>query len=135
MAGRFISKDPIGFKGGDMNLYGYVGNNPVNFIDPSGLAGIYGQFGDQVSGHVGIAGLSVSGGLATSSGGQTCHYETTCLRIGPGIYADACVNGVSSDIKHKLLYVTDVFLTNLRPGLHNTEFDPPYTLYDEANFH
>ncbi|MBI3377424.1 MAG: RHS repeat protein [Nitrospirae bacterium] len=36
--GRFISKDPIGFGGGDVNLYRYVGNNPVNFVDPEGLA-------------------------------------------------------------------------------------------------
>jgi RHS repeat-associated protein len=35
--GRFISKDPIGFAGGDVNLYGYVSNNPVNWVDPWGL--------------------------------------------------------------------------------------------------
>ncbi|MBU1406366.1 MAG: hypothetical protein KKE82_02685 [Proteobacteria bacterium] len=35
--GRFISKDPIGFAGGDVNLYRYVQNNPVSNIDPSGL--------------------------------------------------------------------------------------------------
>lgn len=35
--GRFISEDPIGFKGGDVNLMAYVGNNPVNLVDPSGL--------------------------------------------------------------------------------------------------
>jgi RHS repeat-associated protein len=35
--GRFISEDPIGFRGGDVNLYGYVLNNSVNFIDPEGL--------------------------------------------------------------------------------------------------
>lgn len=35
--GRFISKDPIGFAGGDVNLFRYVGNNPVNKIDPKGL--------------------------------------------------------------------------------------------------
>lgn len=34
--GRFISADPIGFAGG-LNLYAYVGNNPVRFVDPSGL--------------------------------------------------------------------------------------------------
>lgn len=33
---RFISEDPISFAGGDANLYRYVGNNPVNFIDPTG---------------------------------------------------------------------------------------------------
>jgi RHS repeat-associated protein len=35
--GRFISEDPIGFEGGDVNLMAYVGNNPVTGIDPSGL--------------------------------------------------------------------------------------------------
>jgi RHS repeat-associated protein len=34
--GRFISEDPIGFQGG-VNLYGYVGNNPLNANDASGL--------------------------------------------------------------------------------------------------
>ncbi|HBT82651.1 MAG TPA: type IV secretion protein Rhs [Desulfuromonas sp.] len=35
--GRFLSKDPIGFAGGDVNLYNYVQNNPTNWIDPLGL--------------------------------------------------------------------------------------------------
>jgi RHS repeat-associated protein len=35
--GRFISEDPLGFDGGDVNLMVYVTNNPVLFIDPSGL--------------------------------------------------------------------------------------------------
>lgn len=39
--GRFVSKDPIGFEGGDNNLYGYVQNNSVNATDPSGLAHCY----------------------------------------------------------------------------------------------
>jgi RHS repeat-associated protein len=34
---RFISEDPIGFAGGDVNLYGYVANNPLSFTDPFGL--------------------------------------------------------------------------------------------------
>ena len=35
--GRWTAKDPIDFAGGDVNLYGYVQNDPVNFVDPSGL--------------------------------------------------------------------------------------------------
>ena len=35
--GRFISEDPSGFDGGDVNLYAYVGGNAVNRSDPSGL--------------------------------------------------------------------------------------------------
>ncbi len=35
--GRFISEDPIGFAGGDVNLYCYVWNNPLTYKDPYGL--------------------------------------------------------------------------------------------------
>ncbi|MBY0516246.1 MAG: RHS repeat-associated core domain-containing protein [Bacteriovoracaceae bacterium] len=35
-SGRFLSEDPIGFLGGDYNLYRYVGNNPILKVDPSG---------------------------------------------------------------------------------------------------
>jgi len=34
---RFISEDPIGLAGGS-NLYGYVGNNPLKYVDPLGLS-------------------------------------------------------------------------------------------------
>jgi RHS repeat-associated protein len=35
--GRFLQVDPIRFMGGDINLYVYVGNSPVDYDDPSGL--------------------------------------------------------------------------------------------------
>jgi RHS repeat-associated protein len=35
--GRFISEDPIGFRGGDVNLYGYVRNKSIKYKDPTGL--------------------------------------------------------------------------------------------------
>jgi RHS repeat-associated protein len=34
--GRFISEDPIGFAGG-INLYGYTGNDPIDYFDPLGF--------------------------------------------------------------------------------------------------
>jgi len=39
--GRWTSKDPIGFGGGDTSLYGYVLGDPINWTDFSGSA----QFG------------------------------------------------------------------------------------------
>lgn len=38
--GRFLSEDPIGFGGRDLNLYRYARNKPLNFVDPSGLTTI-----------------------------------------------------------------------------------------------
>ena len=35
--GRFIQRDPIDMVD-DVNLYRYVGNNPVNYVDPMGLS-------------------------------------------------------------------------------------------------
>ena len=36
--GKFLQRDPSGFQDG-VNLYRYAQNNPVNFIDPTGLEG------------------------------------------------------------------------------------------------
>jgi uncharacterized protein RhaS with RHS repeats len=62
--GRETSPDPIGFSGGDGNLYAYVGNDPVNLIDSSGLSwsegirnGVTGLF----------VGLAVGAGVAATA--------------------------------------------------------------------
>jgi len=77
-SGRWLSEDPIGFDGGDANLYRYVGNNATGATDPSGLWEVQGKtlqkvykslkvrfekennYGD----HLGV--LHVSGGNGTS---------------------------------------------------------------------
>ncbi|MCP4349178.1 MAG: RHS repeat-associated core domain-containing protein, partial [Desulfobacterales bacterium] len=39
--GRWTAKDPIGFAGGNSDLFGYCMNNPVNLTDPKGLKTLY----------------------------------------------------------------------------------------------
>lgn len=36
-SGRFITEDPIGFAGGDINLFSYAKNDPILLTDPYGL--------------------------------------------------------------------------------------------------
>lgn len=59
--GRWISKDPIKFEGGD-NLYAYVLNNPVNLIDVTGLSAL--AISNEGAGYAGGGGGGGGGGGA-----------------------------------------------------------------------
>jgi len=67
--GRWTNKDPIGFGGGDSNVMLYVANDPINFVDPSGLLNPVKAL---VAAAVGLNGIrktasgGISAGLATA---------------------------------------------------------------------
>lgn len=80
--GRFISEDPIGFAGGDVNLFGYVKNSPIRYSDFSGLIGDDAvrnlapeQFGGGWRGRV-------DGGIGTTEGFEIHVYSPSISSIG-----------------------------------------------------
>jgi RHS repeat-associated protein len=74
--GRWTVKDPIFFKGGDTNLYGYVQNDPVNFIDPLGLVNWRNSA---------IAAAQAVGGTLGAAGGVVITFESAGIGAVGGI--------------------------------------------------
>jgi hypothetical protein len=59
------SKDPIRFDGGDTNIYAYVGNDPVNYFDPTGTQALTWP---EMIGLGTAAGAALSGAGAVAAG-------------------------------------------------------------------
>jgi len=102
--GKWTAKDPIGFAGGDANLYGYVLGDPVNGVDPEGLMDPRLHKALGVPSEHPMANNNLSGGLGVTTGihyvvvGGNVHTQivakddgfysvsTFCGRLGPGVY-------------------------------------------------
>ena len=120
--GRWTAKDPIGFVGGDTDLYGYVLNDPVNLVDTEGLRFIFGSQGGLIgfdyswdTSNPGEANLTVGSGVIAGGGfsfgwqsddnsglfGEVFHevFGTSLINIGLGRYLGLSVAPDFSKIK------------------------------------
>jgi RHS repeat-associated protein len=67
--GRWLQPDPLGFKGGDVNLYRYCGNDPENDSDANGLYTTISFYATlPIVGHIGISTSPTQGGSNQSYG-------------------------------------------------------------------
>ena len=112
---RFIAQDPIGFSGGDPNLYGYVFEDPVSYFDPFGLWAfsgggyipVVGPFGPGLQVTVGVnpngepflnfqIGVGAGAGYSLNPGGTSPGYNEICNKhtalLNAGAYGEGNLN-------------------------------------------
>jgi len=118
--GRFVNEDPSGFKGGDTNLFRYVGNDPLDRVDPSGLTAKWAGYGGKGSvpaaafgayGTSGLMSVTEFGRLSGSLGSQP-----------------PSVNAAPKSSSQFMASATQLFMQHFtgKPGVHD--------LYSEKGF-
>ncbi len=108
-AGRWTSRDPALYEGREANLYGYVGNNPVSFVDRTGMVSFeltgYAGFGGGIKLAItwdgisacGEMGFGVGGGASVDPFGEIDRSGTTLMAE-----ASATAGPIGAGIKHTL---------------------------------
>jgi len=89
VVGGFVSRDPIGFEGGDSNVYRYVGGNPANYTDPLGLQASSSSGGPGGSSSASSGASSGSGGASPITQGANAYWNGASARA----IADAAPTG------------------------------------------
>jgi RHS repeat-associated protein len=126
--GRFLQADPIRFSAGDVNIYRYVGNGPVNWIDPLGLIN-WSTIGSAFEGKIGFGlGLEAKGKISK-------------LEVGAGLrYSIGSWGNLSGDVGNYVIAQADLLRVkagNNQFGLgcrHTTKTTTPSSLTESPSF-
>jgi RHS repeat-associated protein len=92
--GKWTARDPIDFAGGDTDLYAYVMNDPVNWVDPGGLTSLPDRItqattaADALTGvfaypktPTGAAAFAI-GSVADRAGFMSTYFDDSCTKSG-----------------------------------------------------
>ena len=116
--GRWTAKDPIRFAGGGANLYGYVLNDPVNLVDPSGRVGLVGAGIGAISGGIGAA-ITSGGDLGSIAAGvvvgAAVGFFNPFASSAAGAAAGAAAASAAGQVAGNLTQGNDAFC-NFSPG-------------------
>lgn len=101
--GRFLTEDPAGYQSGT-NLYAYIGDDPVNYIDPSGNVGLLATaaIGAAAGAVGGAAWAAATGGSwedigrAAASGAVGGAVAGLTLGLGGGVWAGAATGALGN---------------------------------------
>jgi RHS repeat-associated protein len=105
--GRFISEDPIGFDGGDVNLYAYVSNNPINLVDPDG------RLAAQVIGGLVGGAFGAYSGYTSSNGDWGQALRSGLVGAGAGVLSAIPIPGINPLLGGMAMSATAGFLGNV----------------------
>ncbi len=120
-SGRFVTQDPIGFGAGDGNLYRYAGNDPVNGIDPSGLA--YEATSGGGGGRPPMPGVELAPGVRVRPDG-TLEVTGEGLDLTGGAFSGGAGEGLSEHLRdsepvsgrsHSMFDIEDVLSPHIDP--------------------
>ncbi len=118
--GRFVSADPIGFAGGNINLYVIVSNNPIVFVDPFGLID-YGQVGLGML--QGLDSLTIAGTAVVAVVGTAIVTENPVLTVIVAVEMVPVVAAAIIEGKHAVHNITE--------GIKDEEKNPSETVPEE----
>ena len=115
---QWLSRDPIGYDGGDWNLYRYARNNPLKWVDPSGQQGV----ATMPPPTLGI-GVGIGGGIAARAIIVACLADPACWGVVAAIIAGA---GIAAAIIWAINYFAHSAHRNspILPPPHNVPIVP-----------
>jgi RHS repeat-associated protein len=131
--GRFLQTDPIRFAAGDVNIYRYVSNNPIKFIDPMGLCQSYGDLNLTL---ITPLGIGITGGLFFNATGVNPYLGLAIGSPGPSASFTAASGAISAGQTSSQIQASAIFTASsgASGGSNQNGTGPGSTPFTEVGF-